>query len=63
VYFSVEDADVAAARVTELGGTVARPPEDTPFGRLADVIDPTGAMFKLHSTKLANPEPANPVPA
>ncbi|HEV7192602.1 MAG TPA: VOC family protein [Jatrophihabitantaceae bacterium] len=58
VYFSVTDADEAAARVTELGGAVVRAPEDTPFGRLADVTDPTGAMFKLHSAKLAHPAPA-----
>lgn len=48
VYFSVADADAAASKVAELGGTVVRPPEDTPFGRIADVTDPTGAMFRLH---------------
>jgi predicted enzyme related to lactoylglutathione lyase len=55
VYFGVEDADEAAAKVTQLGGSVIRGPEDTPYGRLADVQDPTGAAFKLHSNKLANP--------
>jgi predicted enzyme related to lactoylglutathione lyase len=55
VYFGVEDADEAAAKVTQLGGSVIRGPEDTPYGRLADVHDPTGAAFKLHSNKLANP--------
>lgn len=49
VYFSVADVDAAAAKATELGGTVLRPPEDTPFGRIAELSDPTGAMFKLHS--------------
>lgn len=49
VYFSVQDADAAIDRVTELGGSVLRPAEDTPFGRIADVADPTGAMFKLHA--------------
>lgn len=58
VYFSVADTDAAVAQVAELGGTVLRAPEDTPFGRLADVADPSGAYFKLHSTKLANPTPA-----
>jgi predicted enzyme related to lactoylglutathione lyase len=28
---------------------VIRPPENTPFGRIAELADPTGAMFKLHS--------------
>jgi hypothetical protein len=58
VYFSVADTDDAVAQVAALGGAVVRPPEDTPFGRLADVVDPTGAAFKLHSSKLANPAPA-----
>jgi len=54
VYFSVDDVDAAAAKAVELGGTVLRDPEDTPFGRMADLTDATGAPFKLHSTKLAN---------
>jgi uncharacterized protein len=48
VYFSVADVDAAATGVVELGGTVTRPAEDTPFGRMADVSDPNGAPFKLH---------------
>ena len=36
VYFSVADADEACGKATELGGAVIRPPEDTPFGRLAE---------------------------
>jgi predicted enzyme related to lactoylglutathione lyase len=55
VYFNVEDVDDACTQATELGATVLRAPEDTPFGRLADLVDATGAAFKLHSTKLANP--------
>jgi hypothetical protein len=47
VYFDVADVDAAASRVTELGGTVDRAPEDTPYGRMAVVFDSTGAMFKL----------------
>lgn len=47
VYFGVADADAAVARVVELGGAVVRPPEDTPYGKLAQVTDTTGAMFKL----------------
>jgi predicted enzyme related to lactoylglutathione lyase len=48
VYFSVTDVDAAAARLVQLGGTVTRPAEDTPFGRMADVSDPNGTAFKLH---------------
>jgi predicted enzyme related to lactoylglutathione lyase len=58
VYFSVADADEAAGKVTELGGTVLRGPEDTPFGRMADAVDSAGVPFKLHSEKLANPQPS-----
>jgi predicted enzyme related to lactoylglutathione lyase len=47
VYFAVEDCDAACAKVTELGGSVVTPPEDTPYGRLATVKDPMGATFKL----------------
>jgi predicted enzyme related to lactoylglutathione lyase len=47
VYFSVADADAAVAKVIELGGAVIRPAEDTPYGRMAAVADPTGATFSL----------------
>ncbi|HEV7721865.1 MAG TPA: VOC family protein, partial [Iamia sp.] len=47
VYFSVADADAAIARATELGASVVVPAEDTPYGRLATLTDPTGAVFKL----------------
>jgi uncharacterized protein len=56
VYFSVPDADEAAATITRLGGTVVSGPEDTPFGRVADVTDNAGVPFKLHSEKLASPQ-------
>jgi predicted enzyme related to lactoylglutathione lyase len=47
IYFGVEDADAALAKITELGGSIVRPAEDTPYGRLAEAADPTGAHFKL----------------
>jgi predicted enzyme related to lactoylglutathione lyase len=48
VYFSVANADDSIARVLELGGEIRMAAEDTPFGRIADLIDSTGAGFKLH---------------
>ena len=48
VYFSVANADDAVAKAIELGGAVRMPAEDTPFGRIADMVDSTGAGFKLH---------------
>ena len=47
VYISVEDADAAVAKALELGAAVVQPAEDTPYGRLAGLTDPTGANFKL----------------
>jgi hypothetical protein len=47
VYLGVDDADAAVTRVDELGGKVLAPPEDSPYGRLAEVADPTGAAFRI----------------
>ncbi|MGH3357591.1 MAG: VOC family protein [Nocardioidaceae bacterium] len=49
VYFNVADIDAAVAQVEQLGGSVVRPPADSPYGRMADVADPAGVMFKLQS--------------
>ncbi len=42
-----EDTDVALAKVGDLGGATLMAAEDTPYGRLATVSDPSGAAFKL----------------
>ena len=47
VYFSTEDVEASLARAVELGATVVHPAEDTPYGRLAALADPQGAVFKL----------------
>ena len=47
VYFACVDTDATLAKAVELGGTVLEPAEDSPYGRLARVADPTGARFKL----------------
>jgi predicted enzyme related to lactoylglutathione lyase len=47
VYFGVDDTDAALAKIVELGGSVVAPAEDTPYGRLGQAADPTGALFKL----------------
>jgi predicted enzyme related to lactoylglutathione lyase len=49
VYWEVDDADDAVAKVTSLGGSVVMNPTDTPYGRLATVADPAGAQFKLRT--------------
>jgi len=47
VYFNVDDPDAVAAKVEQLGGTVAVPPTDTPAGRFAAIGDPQGAYFSI----------------
>ncbi len=47
VYFGADDVDAAVAKLVELGGTVLAQPENTPYGRIAQVADPTGARFSI----------------
>ena len=47
LYFGVDDADVSASRVAELGGTVVSPPTHTAYGRMALVQGPFGEVFAL----------------
>ena len=47
VYFAVDDVDATLERAVELGGSIEHPAEDTPYGRLATVGDPTGTRFRL----------------
>ena len=47
VYFSVADTDDTLAEAQKLGATVTREPSDTPFGRVAALIDPQGAAFQV----------------
>jgi predicted enzyme related to lactoylglutathione lyase len=47
IYFGVPDADATLASIVDLGGSVIMPANDTPYGRLAAVTDPTGASFRV----------------
>ena len=47
VYFAVADVDPAVEQALSLGGAVTQAAENTPYGRLAALTDPTGAGFKL----------------
>jgi predicted enzyme related to lactoylglutathione lyase len=49
VYWEVDDIDDTVARVTALGGAVVADPQDSPYGRMATVTDPSGAAFKLRT--------------
>jgi predicted enzyme related to lactoylglutathione lyase len=49
-YISVPSVDDAVGKVKELGGQVLNGPMDVPGGdRVAQCVDPQGAMFALHS--------------
>jgi uncharacterized protein len=45
VTFAVDDADAAASKAGELGGTVIVPPFDAPWVRMTVISDPQGATF------------------
>ena len=47
VYFGTADIEVAAARITELGGHVLMPPMPVPGGQVLVAADPQGATFAL----------------
>ncbi|HEX5143572.1 MAG TPA: VOC family protein [Mycobacterium sp.] len=47
VYVCVDDVDATVAQVESLGGKVLMPGEVTPYGTLASVTDPFGAVFSL----------------
>ncbi|MCB9561534.1 MAG: VOC family protein [Kofleriaceae bacterium] len=47
VYLGTDDTDATAAKITTLGGKVCVPAFDTPYGRIAVVEDPQGAVFSL----------------
>jgi predicted enzyme related to lactoylglutathione lyase len=54
VTFAVEDADAAAARATELGGTLVVPPLDAPWVRMTIIDDPQGARLVASQFVLEN---------
>lgn len=47
IYFDVANVDESVAKALELGAQVVQEAEDTPFGRMVSLTDPTGAAFKL----------------
>ena len=46
-YFAVANADETVALVTKHGGKVMGNIDDSPFGRIAALMDPSGATFKI----------------
>ncbi len=55
-YAEVPNADAAAAAATAAGGRIIVGPMDVPGGgRMVQVLDPSGAMFAVHSTAPVKP--------
>ncbi len=46
-YFAVANADETVALVTKHGGKIMGNIDDSPFGRIAALADPSGATFKI----------------
>lgn len=46
-YFAVPDTDEAVSKVSALSGHVERQPWDTPYGRMASLLDPWGTPFSI----------------
>ena len=47
IYICVDDVPATVKRAEELGGSVIMPATDTPYGTLATVHDPNGALISL----------------
>jgi len=47
VYFSVSSTDRAVEAAQASGGRLISPPHDSPYGRLATLADPAGALFSV----------------
>ena len=75
-YAEVASADSAAAAATAAGGRILVGPMDVPGGRMVQLLDPSGAIFAVHSPapkatapkpapakRAAAPKPAAPKPA
>jgi uncharacterized protein len=50
--FWVQDADAAAAKAAELGGSVVDPPSDSPGFRNAVLADPSGVTFEISQLRI-----------
>jgi len=46
-YFQVADVDASVAAAVAAGARATDPPMDSPFGRMAGLIDPSGREFRL----------------
>jgi hypothetical protein len=57
VYFGVRDTDAAVAAAERAGGSVAMAPFTSPYGRMAGIADPGGAVFQVMQVDESTPQP------
>ena len=57
VYFAVADAAAACAAAEQHGGSVVTRDFDTPYGRMAGLVDPYGAAFWVSQAPAGAPQP------
>jgi predicted enzyme related to lactoylglutathione lyase len=53
VYFAADKVDATIEQAVSLGATVIQAAEDSPYGRMATLTDPTGAIFKLIENRVS----------
>ncbi|HLS76476.1 MAG TPA: VOC family protein [Nocardia sp.] len=56
VYLGSADVDATVATAVRLGATVVHPAEDSPYGRMAVLTDPTGARFCVGGSNVGREE-------
>jgi uncharacterized protein len=61
-YVSHRSADEAARATVAAGGKIANGPMDVPGGRIAQLIDPQGVMFAVHSVSAVPASVPKPAP-
>jgi predicted enzyme related to lactoylglutathione lyase len=47
VYFAVADTDASVEQALAAGASIIEPATDTPYGRMAHLIDPNGAQVRI----------------
>lgn len=47
IYFTVKNVDTSSAAAVKLGAKIIAPAMDIPDGRIAILVDPSGALFAL----------------
>jgi len=47
LYFGVDDVDAAVGEVERLGGSIRQEPQDSPYGRVAEITDSTSSILRI----------------